>query len=161
MSLPFEPDVFTPDSAADTVRVDSLCCDLLQQFRQYLTDEKNLTPRLAGSRAGSADYFLRDYLVDHCRINPFLSTAEHITAFAGNWYIIHRLEPNLAELKTLLQGINSFYNFCAELSLIDRGQLPTIDAACNACDFYQQRIDSFYALEGNGFDAWKQTCPDP
>jgi hypothetical protein len=143
----------------DEIRADRLCQQLLKIFFQELLDQKNLEPRVAGSHAHGADYFLRNYMIDHCRENIFIINPERLIAFAGNWYIVSTLEPNMVELESLLQGIESFYAFCAAKKLIDPSSMSSITAACFDLSFYEKRIADFHALKGNEFIAWNQACP--
>ena len=143
----------------DEIRVDGLCRQLLQHFHQYLLREKCLEPLEAGALAGGADFFLRDYMIDKCRANLFEISAARISGFAGNWYIVSTLEPNLQELNNILKGICLFYCFCAEKDLIEDDLLQPVESSCGQLDFYRQRISSFHALEGDGFGAWNASCP--
>ena len=143
----------------DEIRADKLSQELLKNYRQYLLDELELDPFDAGSYARCADYFLRDYLIDHCRENIFAVDADQITAFAGNWYIVSTLEPNMVELESLLEGIWNFYSFCSEKRIIDPSSLAAISGACTNRSYYQQRIESFHALKEDEFIQWNKACP--
>lgn len=155
----FNREVYYIKTLDDEIRADNLSQELLKNYRQYLLDELELDPLDAGSHARSADYFLRDYLIDHCRENIFSVKAEQITAFAGNWYIVSTLEPNMVELEGLLEGIQNFYSFCSEKKLIDPSSLAVISSACANRSFYRQRIESFHALKEDEFIQWNRACP--
>ena len=93
------------------------------------------------------------------RDNIFRTSAEHVRQFAGHWYIIRTTEPNLTELAMVLKGTALFYNFLAEQNLVDPQVSMDIAQQCNETGYYQRRIDAFWAIEGDGFDAWRQACP--
>ncbi len=145
---------------ADEIRADLACKELLKHFHQDLLSEKQLPPLEAGLRAAGADYFLRDYLIDHCRMNIFHFSARQIKGFAGNWYIISTLEPNLVELENILLGIRDFYLFCSARKLSAPEQHDDIEQVCTDLSYYRQRIDNFHALSGDGFSDWNRLCPD-
>jgi len=151
-------DNYTIDSLADEIRADQLCSALLKQFHRDLLENSRLEPLEAGSLASGADYFLRDFMISHLRSNIFSCRANAIRRFAGHWYIISNLEPNLAELSSLLKGTESFYQFCAAQKLIEDPQVAEIAAACQDLPYYQQRIESFHAITGDGFNAWEKNA---
>ena len=143
----------------DEIRVDKRCVDLLRHFHQYLTCHEGLSPEQAGEICHGADYFLREFMIADRRDNLFCASAERVRQFAGHWYIIRTPEPNLAELTRILKGTALFYGFLTEQNLIDRQVSQEIARQCDGTDYYQHRIDEFWAIEGNGFDAWRQACP--
>jgi hypothetical protein len=160
MSDQLELAAFSLRKGDDEIRVDRLCSQLLRHFHNYLLEELQLAPLEAGIRASGADYFLRDYVIDCRRGNIFRIPSEAVKFFAGNWYITHKLEPNLKELQAILAGISSFYHYCAARQLVTPDLVEEIDAACNDLPTYQQRIDTFFAIEGDGYAAWFQGCPE-
>lgn len=160
MSDQLELAAFTLRQVDDELRVDRLCRQLLQHFHPYLVEDLRLTPLEAGSRASGADYFLRDYIIDSRRANIFQITPQAVKFFAGNWYITHKLEPNLKELQSILAGVSSFYHYAAARQLISTRLAEAIEAACNDLPAYQQRIDEFFAIQGDGYAAWHQGCPE-
>lgn len=145
-------------SLDDEIRVDKRCVNLLRHFHQYLTCHKGLSPEQAGEISHGADYFLREFMIADRRDNLFSTSAERVRQFAGHWYIIRTPEPNLTELTRILKGTALFYGFLTEQSLIDLQKSQEITRQCEKTDYYQQRIDDFWAIEGNGFDAWRQAC---
>jgi len=150
---------FNIASLDDEIRVDRRCVDLLRHFYQYLTCHEGLSPQQAGEICHGADYFLREFIIADRRDNLFRTSAERVRQFAGHWYIIRTPEPNLAELTRILEGTTLFYGFLAEQSLVERQVSLEIARQCDKKDYYQHRIDEFWAIEGNGFDAWRQACP--
>lgn len=161
---PGQDDCFTQDhycikNLDDEIRADRLCQKLLKNYLQYLVNDLKMEALDAGTYARAADYFLRDYLIDQCRENIFSINSEHITAFAGNWYIVSTLEPNWVELESLLEGIQSFYSFCSDKKLIDPSTLDTVSVVCANRSYYQQRIESFYRLQDDEFFNWNEGCP--
>ena len=143
----------------DEILVDKRCVGLLRHFNQYLTCQKGLTPEQAGELCHGADYFLREFMIADRRDNLFSASAERIRQFAGHWYIIRTPEPNLTELNGILKGTARFYSFLTEQGLIDLQVSRHITRQCNETDYYQQRIDDFWAIQGDGFDTWRQACP--
>ena len=141
----------------DEIRVDQLCRALLQDFHQYLLER--FEPLSAGLKAGAADYFLRDFLIDHQRTHAFALSPARIRAFAGNWYIINNLEPNLEELRGLLDGVAAYCRFCLERDLLDKDLAAAAEQECARHSFFEERIDSFHALVGDGYLAWDRACP--
>lgn len=147
------------DGLDSEIYADQLCSTLLKRFHQYLLQDKKVDPLEAGSQAAGADYFLREFMIGKLRDNIFNGTAERVRQFAGNWYIISNLEPNIVELTAILNGTASFYCYCAENKLITASTVEQIQQICNKFDYFQQRIDDFHALSGNGYSAWDKACP--
>lgn len=146
---------------ADEIRVDALCVDLLRHFYRDLTLSGGMSPRQAGELCHGADYFLREFMVaDRCA-NLFATDAGHVRQFAGHWYIVRTAEPNPAELQSILQGTAAFFSFLARQGLLTAAAAARIAAQCDELDYYRQRIDDFWAIEGDGFDAWRLACPLP
>jgi len=142
----------------DEIRVDRLCVEMLQRFAAVLR-EGGAEPLDAGRFARGADYFIRDFLVADRRDNILEPDPERIRQFAGNWYIITNLEPNIDELADVLAGVESFYQFLVTQRLLDEDELPEIGEACTDLGHYKERIEAFWAIEGDGFSAWNQGCP--
>lgn len=155
----FDKSKYSIETLADEISADRHCAALLKHFHHDLLGDHATEPLEAGSMAAGADYFLRDFMVDHCRENIFSATAESVRKFAGHWYIINTLEPNLIELVALLKGTASFYRYCATHSLIDAVTADEIQQACADTEFYRERIESFHAISDDGFSAWVQACP--
>lgn len=153
-----DPLTYNIASLDDEIRVDGLCRELLKRFHQHLL-AKNEEPLTAGSMAAGTDYFLRDFMIDHLRANIFDLTAQHVRYFAGNWYIISNMEPNITELETHLCGIAEFCLYCAEHGLTNPEQAEQAVSACKEIDDYQNRIETFHAIIDNGFSAWNAACP--
>jgi len=154
-----DPETYTIETLDDEIKADTNCKLLLQNFHQYLLNNKDITPLEAGSMAGGADYYLRDYMIDNRRKNIFSISVDLIHGFAGNWYISNTLEPNMTELKSILIGIKNFYDYCAAKELITPTTTIQIAQACTQFDFYQQRIESFNDLTGDGYVDWNKACP--
>lgn len=155
----FDPKTYMIETLEDEIRVDQTCKLLLQEYHQYLLNHMEIAPLEAGSMASGADYYLRDFMVDNRRTNIFQISPELIQSFAGNWYIINTLEPNMVELESILFGISNFYSFCVEKNLVGATTAEKISLACSRLDYYQQRIESFHNLSGDGYAAWDKSCP--
>ena len=102
----------------DESRVDQLCQETLQLFHRSLLDEQQCEPLEAGSLARGADYFLREFVIGDRQDNIFEIKPVRIHQFAGNWYIIKNMEPNMEELTDLLFGIDAFYSWVPTLAYI-------------------------------------------
>lgn len=146
-------------SLEDEIRVDQLCVDLLRRFNQHLTQQAGLQPGQAGEICHGADYFLREFIIADRHDNLFEIDANRVRQFAGHWYITRTPEPNLTELRSVLKGTVEFYNYLANQGQFNRVTAEQIAFQCEAFDYYQKRIDDFWAIEGEGFEAWRQECP--
>lgn len=146
-------------SLEDEIRADRLCEQLLKECYLYLVEQQELSAEEASGLCFGASYFLREYLIPDRRANLFEMSPRHIRQFAGTWYIIKNLEPNLAELTGILEGVLAFHCFCCGLGLVNDRQTKTIQASCADLDFYRQRIESFFAIEDDGYFPWLADCP--
>ena len=146
-------------SLEDELRINQLCKQLLREFHQHLLHKLKLEPLDAGSPAAGADYFLLDFMIDNQRANIFDGSESDLKKFAANWYIISNLEPNIDELQVMLKGTANFYRYCATLQLVPTKTAEQIDAASQQVAYYQQRIDSFLDITGDGYITWNRECP--
>jgi len=156
LSHALQRDNYAISSLDDEVRADSLCKILLKEFHRHLLEERGLAPLDAGSLAAGADYFLRDFMISNQQANIFSTSATSIRRFAGYWYIISNLEPNMVELSSLLSGTAAFFHFCVGRELMQHQQVAQIATACQDLPSYQLRIESFNAITGDGYSAWEQ-----
>jgi len=156
---PFSRKSYAIETFEDEIMADNNCKVLLQQFHAYLMKDKDITPLEAGSMASGTDYFLRDFMIDNRRTNIFDISPELVRSFAGNWYIISTIEPNMAELESILKGISHFYKFCAAKIIVKPAIAENVHLACTLTDYYQQRIDNFHNISGDGYTAWNRACP--
>jgi hypothetical protein len=147
------------DGLDDEIRVDQLCVDLLRRLYQDLTRENRMSPELAGECCHGADYFLREFVISDRQENLFNIEPIRIRQFAGHWYITRTPEPNLTELKKILAGTAELYHYLARQEMIDETLASGIASQCRDLDYYQQRVDDFWAIEGDGYDVWRQSCP--
>ena len=159
MQDPFSWESYSITCLDDEIRADRNCQELLQVFLKFLLENQKLEPLVAGSHAKGADYFIRDYMIDKCRENIFAITPEKINGFAGNWYIVNTLEPNMEELRSLLDGIQMFYMFCDKHELLMDVDIISIDSACSDYSYFQGRIESFHNLQDDGYHQWNNNCP--
>lgn len=142
----------------DEARVDRLCREILQQFHQNLLDEHQSEPLEAGSLARGADYFLREFIIGEQQENIFEIAPKRVRQFAGNWYIIKNMEPNMEELTDLLFGIDAFYSWCADSGLYEEQAQIEIRDYCRALDDYRSRIESFWEITDN-YTEWDSEIP--
>ncbi len=154
-----KPDDFTITDLQDEIRVDELCQKLLKTFHRHLLDTAEVTRLEAGSLAGGADYFLRDFVIDSLRGNMFAVTAVQVRGFAGNWYIHRTLEPNMKELESILRGVASLYQFYAANGWIRTSVSDEIRSVCADLDYFRRRIESFHNLAGDDYPDWCEECP--
>lgn len=148
---------FTLLKQEDFLRVDNLCKGLLLSFYEQLQQE-GLPPDEATALASSADYFIRDFVVDFKALNLFNEMLGIVRQFAGNWYIFNTLEPDIRELGCYLRGISAFFRFLHDRRLISAGYLEQIDKECADLDYYERRIESFWEIKGDGYLAWEAEC---
>jgi len=155
------PDQFEIRDFADEIRVDGLCVQLLLAIRDHLVTHQDVAPLEAGALAQGADHFLREFVIAECHDNLFHLPVERVRQFAGHWYIVRTLEPNAAELAAILAGIDNCYRVLAAHGLVAPELSAAIGAACAELPYYRQRIDDFWAIEGDGFTTWRAACPLP
>jgi hypothetical protein len=148
---------FDITSVEDEIRADGLCKELLMEFYHTL-QESGLDPAQATLAANSADYFVRDFIVGFKRCNLFTETPGLVRQFAGNWYIVNTVEPDPEELAGHLAGVARFYLYLSELGLISVEFLKLINDECSDSLFYNSRIDSFWAITGDGYLEWEKVC---
>ncbi len=142
----------------DEIRVDELCCRLLRFFCQHLVQE-GLTPADAGALAQGADYFLREFVIPDRRENIFALSPGRVRQFAGNWYIIRNLEPNMAELTSILKGVAAFYHYARQMGKVSNELADQVAEECLDLPYYRYRIESFWEIQGDGYLAWEKECP--
>ncbi|MCM2356815.1 MAG: hypothetical protein NDI77_01585 [Geobacteraceae bacterium] len=155
--LAVNKDDFELGSLEDELRVDGLCKKILMRFYFQLLEEGE-SPEKATLLAGSADYFVRDFVVAIKERNLFDERPGLVRQFAGNWYIVNTLEPNMAELSRHLEGIRAFYRFLQGRALVSAEHLGRIEQECADTGYYAGRIDSFWAIRGDGYLAWEREC---
>lgn len=155
-----DPARFDIGSLSDEVRADQACVVLLQAFRDQLLAE-GVDPLQAGSLAHGADYFLREFIIGDRRENLLRLAPGRVRQFGGHWYIVRTVEPNRAELAAILAGVERFYAFLVGCGRVSLALHESVAAECRELEFYLRRIETFWAIEGDGFDAWRDLCPLP
>jgi hypothetical protein len=145
----------------DELRIDGQCVQLLLAVRDHLVTQQGLDPLAAGGLCQGADHFLREFIIAECHDNLFRLPAERVRQFAGHWYIVRTLEPNPGELASILAGIDNCYRVLAQHGLVTPELSAAIGMACADLRYYRQRIDDFWAFEGDGFTPWRAACPLP
>ncbi len=155
--LAVDKDEFNLYAQGDFLRVDNLCRDLLLRFYEQLQEE-GLTPEEATVLAGGADYYVRNFVVDFKSFNLFDEFPGLVRQFAGNWFIINTLEPEIGQLDRLLRGVRAFYGFLHGHGLISQGYMRTVDKECGDLAFYENRIASYWEIKGDGYAAWEKEC---
>jgi hypothetical protein len=137
----------------DEARVDRLCVELLKHFHNDLLKVQQCEALEAGSLARGADYFLREFIIGDRQENLFEIEPKRVRQFAGNWYIIRNMEPNMEELTDLLFGIDAFYCWCTDNSLFNGQKQKEIHRLCRSFDDYRMRIETFWEITEN-YDEW-------
>jgi hypothetical protein len=155
---PFNKDHFDIRDLQDEIRADELCGHFLQIFYRAIVEDEKFHKEDAGLLAHGADYFLREFVIPDRRENIFELSPGRVRQFAGNWYIIKNLEPNMKELRGILQGIEAFYQYCEKTGMVSSDILDNVHKECADLEFYRQRIESFWAIEGDGYQRWEQEC---
>jgi hypothetical protein len=141
----------------DELRVDALCRELMLAFyHEQLA--AGLDEHAATLLANSADYFVRDYLIGARQQNLLETAGGDVRKFAGNWYIVNTLEPDLKELEGHLKGACEFFRFLLSHEAISTAAFAGIECDCHDITFYEQRIDTFLNLSGDGYYAWEAEC---
>jgi hypothetical protein len=148
---------YVPATLEDEVRVDKLCGELLQRFYRESMDA-GLAPEQATAFASAADYFVRDFVVSIKNRSIFDERSGIVRQFAGNWYIVNTLEPNADEIERYLAGVKEFYRFLHGHRLISLKFLQAIEAECAQLDYYAKRIETFWDISGDGYQAWEREC---
>jgi hypothetical protein len=155
--LQVDKDDFRLETLDDELRVDALCKKILRRFYFQLMEDGD-SPERATLLANGADYFVRDFVVGFKQRSLFDETPGIVRQFAGNWYIVTTLEPNISEISGHLDGIRAFYRFLRSRDLISSGYLDAIEKECADTDFYAGRIASFWDIKGDGYVAWERKC---
>ncbi|TLM69299.1 MAG: hypothetical protein FDZ69_00565 [Deltaproteobacteria bacterium] len=156
-----DPGDFEVRTFDDEIRVDQLCTALLLAVRDRLLADGTGDPVEIGTICRGADYFLREFVIAECGDNLFRLPPERVRQFAGHWYIVRNLEPNIAELAAILAGICAVYHVLKDEGLVDAARAEEIGTACTELTWYRQRIDDFWDIAGDGFTAWQAACPLP
>lgn len=141
----------------DELRVDGLCRELLLAF-YHARIAGGLSEHDATLLASSADYFVRDYLIGVRQLNLLEIEGQEVRRFAGNWYIINTLEPDIAELEVHLKGVCDFFRYLAENGNISYEVFAGIESNCASLEFYRGRIESFWDIESDGYFEWEAGC---
>lgn len=155
----FRHDDFEIETLEDELRVEELCRSLLQQFYLNLQEKEGLTPEKASELAYSADYYLRDYVVDALRQNILKPHSGQLRYFAGTWYCTRTMEPEYAVLEVHIEAVSRFYCFLSDLGLVSMDELDIIRKETADLEFYRERLESFLGLSGDGYEKWLSLCP--
>lgn len=155
------PGDFDVSTLDDEIRVDQLCVRLLQAVRDQLLADNAGDPLTTGELCQGADYFLREFVIAECADNLLALPPERVRQFAGHWYIVRTLEPNPRELAVILAGIAACYRVLARNGLVEARHAEAIVTVCADLPYYAQRIDEFWAIEGDGYTRWRAACPLP
>jgi len=153
----FRKESFEVNTLEDEIRIDSLCQRLLRLFYLALVEEGRSTGE-AGSLTWGADYFLREFIIPDRRENIFALRPGRVRQFAGNWYIVKNLEPNMEELGNILHGVEAFYEYGRKIGKVTEEVVEDVRRDCADLGYYRLRIDAFWQIEGGGYSAWEQEC---
>lgn len=156
--IEFEHEDFDFVTTEEELKVDERCQSLLYNFYQDL-QVRGYTPEHASDLSYSADFYLRDYLLDFCRLNVVTPQPGLIRKFAATWFIKTTLDPEMAVLERHLIAIRELYRYLHRQHFISRQELLFLEAETENLSYYQQRIESFNTLSGDGYEAWEAQCP--
>jgi len=154
----FSPDIFRIETLDDEIHADNRCGQLLIEFLRDLINTHNIPKEKASVMVRGADYFLRNFVISILRENIFRLRPGRVRQFGGNWYIVQNLEPNSAELESMLEGVKAFYRWAEKIGWITPLLADQIVGECSLGDYYQNRIKTFWAIEGDGFSQWDREC---
>ncbi len=159
LSEAFPETAFSITTLEDEIRADRLCHQLLRRFAADLVATAGFDPAAAGALAHGADYFLREFVIGDRHENILQLQPRRLRQFAGNWYIVRNLEPNLNELLAILEGVTVFYHYLAEQGLVPPPLAAAFSTEAGAVEFFRDRIDAFWAIDNDGYSRWDRTCP--
>lgn len=154
----FEHDDFDFETMDEELLVNERCQSLLESFYHYLL-ARGEDPQIASDLAYCADHYLRDYLIDFGRQNVVRPAPGVVRRFAATWFITRTLEPEMSVLERHLKGICALYGFLRQQHFISREELAWLEEEASQTEYYRQRLESFLALRGDGYDAWEAECP--
>jgi len=159
LSEAFPDSAFSITTLEDEIRADRLCHQLLLRFASDLVAAGEFDPAAAGALAHGADYFLREFIIGERRENLLQLPPQRLRQFAGNWYIVRNLEPNLKELLAILEGVTVFYHYLAEQGLVPAPLAAALSTEAGAVEFFRERIEAFWAIDNDGYSRWDRACP--
>jgi hypothetical protein len=157
-AVEFEHDDFEFATLDEELQVDERCQSLLYGFYQHL-QANGRSPEAASELAFSADFYLRDYLLDFARQNVVRPKPGIVRLFAATWFVTHTLDPEMRILERHLEAICEFYRFLHGMHFISAEELAAIEQEAAQRDYYRQRIESFLEITGDGYLAWEAECP--
>ena len=156
--MEFEHDDFDFDTIEEELRVNERCQSLLHQFYLHLQG-RGVDPQHASDLAYSADYYLRDYVLDFARQNVVCPQPGIVSRFAGSWYIKNTLDPEIKALELHLEAIRELYRFLHAQHFICLEELAFLEEEAGQIAFYRQRIECFLEISGDGFAEWDAQFP--
>ena len=68
-------------------------------------------------------------------------------------------DPEIKALEFHLEAIRELYHFLHHQHLISMDELAFIEDEASQTGYYEQRIESFLAIKGDGYVAWEAECP--
>lgn len=156
--IEYDHEDFEFDTLEEELLVDERCQQLLKNFYLQL-QRQGRSAEQASEYAFSADLYLRDYVLDFARQNVARPLPGIITKFAASWFITHTLDPEMGQLTRHLSGIDAFYHYLHDLHLISASERDMLETEAAQTDYFQERIDTFLELSGDGFAPWDAECP--
>lgn len=156
--IEFDHDDFTFATIEEELQVDKRCQQVLKKFYLHL-QQRGMTAESASDLAYSADLYVRDYLLDFACQNIVRPQAGIVRKFAGSWFITHTLDPEIAVLERRLSAVAEFYRFLHHQHLVSAEELAFLLEEAGQLDFYNERINSFLKINGDGFAEWDAECP--
>ncbi len=71
---------------------------------------------------------------------------------------MNTIDPDIGQLSRHLQGVRAFYGYLCEQKLVSIEYLLALEKECGILSYYEERIETFWKIEGDGFSAWEREC---
>ncbi|MHB8764230.1 MAG: hypothetical protein ACYDA8_07850 [Deferrisomatales bacterium] len=152
-----DPCDYTLRGPDDFVRLDQLCAELLQGFRDWLQTPAGgaAEPRHAGALAHAADRYLRDFVVDIAETGPADADPGLGRQYLGNWYIVHTLVPTHEQVDLILEALRRLYPYLEQVGVLTPGAARAGAEALADGGFFHDRLEAFWGLTPDDIAAWR------
>lgn len=156
-SIPWDGIVFPPASAGTGSSAAPLPCPrrLLDEFGETLMRIHGQAALVAEAELAVAAFL--DFL-DAFQLLPWEISASQqaVRRFLGNAYLRITPEPDLAFLQVALRAIPAYYRFLSSRRLVSQELVLAVQKECADTDWYRERLELFYRLEGAALRRWAQ-----
>jgi hypothetical protein len=149
---------FVLQGAADFVRLDGLCAELLLEYFRWLQTEagRRSSAREASALAHHADRYVRDFLVDFLESGPGDEEPRRVRQYLGNWYIVQTLTPTHEEIEGIRDALERLYAFLESMELVSGAARGAFREALSDGTLYHERLEGFWALTPEQIEPWRQ-----